>query len=133
MKKRTILVLSVLALFVLGFVSACGPKAVEISTTMKEFTFDPNSFTVPKGAKVTLKLNNMGALQHEFVIMNLGKQATIPFDDDDEGNIYWEQELDPGENMSVEFTAPSDPGEYQVVCGTPGHLEQGMMAKLIVK
>jgi uncharacterized cupredoxin-like copper-binding protein len=30
------------------------------------------------------------------------------------------------------FTAPTDPGEYQIVCGTPGHFMSGMVGKLTV-
>jgi len=112
--------------------SACGPKSVILDVEMKEFAFIPDRFTVPAGAKVTLKLKNTGALEHEFVIMVFGKEATLPFNEDDEANIYWEAELDARENAIVEFTAPSEPGEYQVVCGTPGHLEQNMKGVLVV-
>jgi hypothetical protein len=30
------------------------------------------------------------------------------------------------------LTAPSEPGEYQVICSEPGHLELGMTGVLIV-
>ena len=132
MKTRTRFTILILALVTILLVSSCGPKATTLNVELKEFAFVPNTFTVPAGSKVTLNLNNSGALEHEFVIMILGKEATIPFSDDDEPNIYWEKELGHGETATVEFTAPSEPGEYQVVCGTAGHLEQGMKAALIV-
>jgi uncharacterized cupredoxin-like copper-binding protein len=122
-------VLAVLAVFLL---TSCGPKKVEASVDMTDFKFTPDSLTVPAGSEVTLDLSNSGTLEHEYVIMVLDKQATLPFDADDEPNIYWEKELEKGESESVTFTAPAEPGNYQVVCGTAGHLEQGMQAELIV-
>lgn len=103
-----------------------------LKVDMVEFTYSPADLTVPAGREITLNLTNNGAVVHEFVIMNLGKEATIPFSDDDEGNIYWEHEVEPGSSIAVTFTAPDEPGEYEVVCGTAGHLENGMKAKLTV-
>jgi uncharacterized cupredoxin-like copper-binding protein len=48
-------------------------------------------------------------------------------------SIYWEHELDTGKTEIVIFTAPEEPGEYQMVCGIPEHLEQGMKGLMIVK
>ena len=130
MKKSALLIASLLALA--AVLTACGPKKIVLEIEMKEFTFIPDTFTVPAGTEVTLNLTNSGALEHEWVIMIYGKEATIPFNEDDEANIFWEHELDAGAEASVTFTSPSQPGEYQVVCGTPGHLEQGMKGKLVV-
>lgn len=131
MKKGWLLiVLLILPVIVL---SACGPKKVNLDVDMKEYKFTPDVLEVPAGAEVTVNLSNSGTLEHEMVIMVLGKQATAPFDDDDEPNIYWEHELEAGQSAAVSFTAPSEPGEYQIVCGIPAHLEQGMVGKLIVK
>jgi plastocyanin len=113
--------------------SACGSNKVTIDMDMKEYVFDPSTIELPAGAEVTLNLTNSGTLEHEMVIMIFGKEATVPFDDDDEPNIYWEHELEMGESETVVFTAPSEPGEYQIVCGIPAHLEQGMKGTLIVK
>jgi uncharacterized cupredoxin-like copper-binding protein len=72
-------------------------------------------------------------LEHEWVLMNKGTQASAPFDESDEANIYWEQELDAGQSGTYTFTVPQEPGEYQVVCGTAGHLEAGMLGVLTVE
>lgn len=124
-------VLLVLPLIII--LTACGPQKVTLNVDMKEYRFDPDVLEVPAGAEVTVNLSNSGTLEHEMVIMVLGKQATAPFDDDDEPNIYWEHELEAGQSAVVSFTAPSEAGEYQIVCGIPAHLEQGMVGKLIVK
>ena len=133
MSNRTTVFISLVALFVITSLVACGPKKATISATMTDYKYTPNTWEVPAGGQITLNLKNEGTLEHEFVIMALGTEATMPFDDNDEGNVFWEHELESGESASVEFTAPAEPGVYQVVCGTAGHLEQGMQGTLTVK
>ena len=131
MKKIWLLatVLFVVALALTG----CSSQKVTLEIAMSDFAFTPRTLEVPAGAEITLHLTNNGALLHEMVIMIYGKEATAPFDEDDESNIYWEHELEHGEKATVTFTAPSEPGEYQLVCGIPAHIEQGMVGTLIVK
>ena len=115
-------------------VSACGGASASntINVTMSEFAFDPNTSTVTSGSNVTLTAINNGAVEHEFVIFKLGTSAGDSFGPEDEGNIFWEIQVPPGETKSGTFTAPADPGEYYVTCGLKGHLEAGMIGKLIV-
>jgi len=115
------------------FLAGCGgAKNTSLTVEMGDFKFTPNQFTVAAGKEITLTLSNKGANLHEFVIFNAGEHVSLPFDDDDEGKIYWEVELDPGKSEAVKFTAPSEPGTYDVVCGTPNHIEQGMTGTLTV-
>lgn len=44
-----------------------------------------------------------------------------------------DQDVDAGASATVVFTAPSVPGEYEVVCGVAGHIEAGMVGHLVVK
>ena len=120
-------------LILLLFASACGSNTVSVHVEMDEFKFTPDTFEVPAGAEVNLTLENTGTLEHEMVIMILGKNATLPFDGDDEENIFWEKEVEVGERILMTFNAPMEPGEYQIVCGIPAHLEQGMAGTMIVK
>ena len=112
--------------------AGCGANKTSLTVEMGDFKYTPNTFTVQAGKEITLNLTNKGANLHEFVIFNAGEHVSVPFDDDDEGKIYWEVELDPGKSETVKFTAPSEPGTYDVVCGTPGHIEQGMTGTLTV-
>jgi plastocyanin len=126
--------LSVLVfIFALSALVSCGSKEVILKVDMVEFKFDPDTIEAPAGDEVTVNLSNSGTLEHEMVIMVFGSEATIPFDAGDEPNIYWEHELEPGDRETATFTAPSEAGVYQVVCGIPAHLEQGMVGQLIVK
>jgi len=133
MYKRNFILFSALVILAAMVLTACGPKAVSFDVEMKDFAFEPNTWEVPAGAEVTLNLTNTGTQEHEYVIMILGKDVTLPFSDDDEPNIYWEHEVLPSESAMVEFTAPTEPGVYNIVCGTAGHLEQGMQGTLTVK
>jgi uncharacterized cupredoxin-like copper-binding protein len=139
MKQTKLPVAAVFSVLVLLLLSACGgtpaasPQTLEITVDMVEFMFNPETVRVPAGAQVELTLINSGALEHEWVIMNLGTQASEPFDENDEANIYWEKEVDPRSQEVETFTAPTEPGEYQIVCGIAGHLEAGMVGTLIVE
>ena len=134
--KRT--VLSLAACIILSLMlSACASVANASSTTnlsvdLTDFAFKPNTFKVPAGQEIAVKVTNKGANVHEFVIMKAGIKVEPPFADKDEGNIYWEiDDVQPGQTKSDKFTAPA-PGDYEIVCGTPGHVEMGMVGALTV-
>jgi len=114
-------------------VACSGPAPSDaIKVTLTDFQFTPNSFLVPAGQEITITANNNGAVEHNFVVMKLGTTAGDAWDDADIPNVFWKLQLEPGASQTDTFTAPTEPGEYQVVCSTPGHLMAGMIAKLVV-
>ncbi len=130
--KRILIVLAMIASLAL---SSCGGQSpvTELNVTMADFQFSPNEFLVPAGAEITLNVTNTGAVVHNFVIMKLGAEAGVAFEDDDDANVFWqERDIQPGGDISVTFTAPTEPGEYQVVCRTEGHIASGMIGTLTV-
>jgi plastocyanin len=130
--KKMFIIMAVLSSLMLAACGAAGGPTTEINVTMTDFQFQPNRFTVPAGEEITFISSNRGAVVHNFVIMNLGTTAGDSFDEEDEPNVYWEVELVPGGATETSFTAPSEPGEYQVVCRTEGHIASGMTGTLIV-
>ena len=116
--------------------TACGGPAApskNLNVTMTDFEFSPNTFTVPAGQQISISAVNNGAVAHSFIIMKSGYHVNTHFTDTDKSNIFWEvAQITPGQSVTESFTAPSDPGEYQVVCGVAGHFEAGMVAKLVV-
>jgi uncharacterized cupredoxin-like copper-binding protein len=132
MKKYLALVAIVFGLSLVLTACGGGGPSTNLKVDMVEFMFTPTEYTVPAGQEITLELTNNGAVLHDFIIMNLGADVGQNFGDEDEPNIYWKAELGPGTSGTYTFTAPDQPGEYQVVCGTPGHYISGMAAKLIV-
>lgn len=127
-------------LFVAVFVSAMmltacgGTNRVTLNVTATDTGYDSKNYTVPAGAKVTLNMTNSGAIEHEFAILKKDQHVTPPFGEKDEDKIYWELDgVQSGQTKSDTFTAPAEPGDYDVICGIPGHIELGMTATLTVK
>lgn len=124
------------ALTLLLALSACGggpsSPTTDIEVSLTDFQFIPNQFTVPAGQEITLDATNNGAVIHNFVIMNLGETAGSEYTKEDDANTYWKIELPAGGSESATFTAPTEPGDYEVVCSTPGHVQAGMVGKLVV-
>ena len=129
---------ALLAGALLMILSACGGSSgpsTTVSLTMTDFTFLPNTLTVPAGEEITLTLANGGAVAHDLMIMKLGADIGSQghVGPEEHANVFWEQELlGAGETVKATFTAPTEPGEYQIVCGVAGHLEAGMQGRLIV-
>lgn len=132
MKKNLFILILMSSLVLASCGGSSNSPTKKLNVTMTDFQFSPNQFTVPAGQEITLDAANNGAVVHNFVIMKQGQTAGTEFTDDDLPNVYWQVEIQPGGSTSTSFTAPSEPGEYEVVCKTPGHLQAGMTAKLIV-
>lgn len=116
--------------------ASCGGTASEPSTqigvTLADFKFEPDSFTVPAGQEITLNAENTGNVVHSFVILQKDKSVGTEFNEEDQINVYWETEIPAGGTKDTSFIAPSDPGEYEIVCHVPGHVQAGMVGKLTV-
>lgn len=115
--------------------TACGganAARTDHSITLTDFAYSPTQLTVPAGKEITLDAANTGAVIHNFIIMNLGTNAGTEWTAEDDANVYWKLEIPAGGSATATFTAPSEPGEYEVVCSTPGHLQAGMIGKMIV-
>ena len=131
--KRIIIVFMAVLLSLVPTSCGGGGPTTTINVTMTDFQFTPNQFTVPASQEITLNVTNTGAVVHNFIIMKLGTTAGATYEDDDDANVYWgERDIQPGGDFSVTFTAPTEPGEYEVVCRTEGHIASGMVGKLIV-
>ena len=130
--KRTGLFMAVLLSLALASCGGAGGVTTTIDVRMTDFQFQPSQFTVPAGQQISFSSSNNGAVVHNFVIMKLGTSAGPMFDEEDVPNVYWEVELVPGGTTETSFTAPGEPGDYEVVCRTEGHIASGMIGKLTV-
>lgn len=135
---RSFLRIAATAASLLLILSACASGSAPVTSikiTLTEFSFVPNTFTVPAGQQIKIAATNSGAVAHDFMIMNHGQELTGHgmSGTDSHSGAYWAlEQIPPGERVQAEFTAPDDPGEYQIACGVPGHLDAGMIGKLIV-
>ena len=130
--KRTFIIMAVLVSLSLVSCGGGGGPSTTIDVTLTDFQFQPSQFTVPAGQTITFNSSNNGAVVHNFVIMNLGTSAGDSFDEEDVPNVYWETELQPGGSTTTTFTAPSAPGEYQVMSPTQGNIVSRITARSIV-
>ena len=86
--------------------------------------------TVFSGKETTLELKNSGAVEHDFTILKKGAVAKTPFDREKQaGDILAKYKLGAGKSDSFKFTLP-EPGEYEIICNIPGHVEAGMVGKV---
>jgi uncharacterized cupredoxin-like copper-binding protein len=129
--KKFIIFLPFLLALLLAACQSSGPST-KLNVEMTDFAFTPNQFTVPASEEITVNIAHHGIVVHEFIIMNPGTTAGNTFDEEDKPNIYTIVEVPPGHSQTFSFTAPTEPGDYQIVCGIAGHLESGMTATLTV-
>lgn len=94
------------------------------------------TITVPTGWKVNIDVVNKDAIPHSAIIIadtrpipNAPDKPAIP-------RAYTEHLTDGlapqnGED-TMNFTAPTSPGNYLIACGVPGHAPSGMWIKFVV-
>ena len=123
-----------IALLILVFLTACqsGGPATKITVELSDFSITPNQLSVPASAEIQIRVANQGTVEHNFYIMQYGMDVGDMFDEEDIANAYWDVEVQPDDSVDLIFTAPDQPGTYQIVCGMPGHLQAGMVGTLVV-
>lgn len=121
-----------LAALLLSSCSGANAATTNINVTLTDFAYSPTQFTVPAGQEINVDATNNGAVIHNFIIMNLGTTVGTEYTADDDANVYWKLEVPTGGSTTASFTAPTEPGEYEVVCSTPGHVQAGMVGTLTV-
>ncbi|MGZ8191845.1 MAG: copper-containing nitrite reductase [Methylococcaceae bacterium] len=92
-------------------------KPTEIKIISTEFNYNPTRLKVKEGQAVTFTLDNrQGALEHDFVIKELGVHLAAKA-----GQVT-------SQNLICKH-----PGEYDFKCTLPGHHDSGMSGKLTVE
>jgi uncharacterized cupredoxin-like copper-binding protein len=91
-----------------------GGNAAMVHTV--DLGFEPNEFSIPANTDVTVTIENMGALQHDFVIDDLDVKSDL---------------IDGGDSTTVTINA--DAGTYEFYCSVPGHKQAGMVGTLTVE
>jgi azurin len=110
-----------------------------------QMKYEQTEFTVPAGEEITITFENTAtspAMEHNVVVLTsnddtdvtrVGQAAMGAADSeyvpDDEAVLAATDMAEPGETVSVTFTAPSEPGTYRYICTFPGHytVMQGTM------
>jgi putative membrane-bound dehydrogenase-like protein len=118
---------------------------ISIKVVKDLMQFNKKAFTVKSGQKVIIEFENPDGMQHNMLIMKPGAfnkvgAAVDAMIQDQKGAsksyipnipevLQFIKLVDPGESATLEFTAPSQPGDYPYICTFPGHwrIMNGMM------
>ena len=134
--KRLFAITGLITLLIL-VLSACSggggdSNGTTLNVTMTEFKFDPASWTVPAGKTITINMKNSGSVTHSWALM--AKPVSGTYSDANKADVLFDSgPVTAGQSKTATFTAPTTPGNYQVICVDPGHFEDGMIGQLTVK
>lgn len=137
--SRNILFVFVLAIFLVGCASNPAQATTEISVEAFDFAYQPASITIPAGEPVTITLNNVGKVEHDFVIEKINVTDVSASDTGPAAHHMGGHEADydlhffarAGDTETLQFTA-LEPGTYEIFCTIEGHKAAGMVAELVV-
>lgn len=140
MPGKTLYILALNAALVL---SACGissQPATRFTVQETDFAYSPVTITVPVNQSISLEFKNTGLVEHDFVIENIDLTDVVGNETGghdagghDMGDVEYDLHVStmPGESSTIQFT-PTDAGTYEFFCTVKGHLEAGMIGKLVV-
>ena len=133
----------------LRFAVAEGGEGVETGGSIGQL-MELESIEASTGEELRISLTTQSnlpptAMSHNLVVLTLDAdadqfaRASLQAADNDyvapeyeEWVIAATEMLGNGESDSITFTAPSEPGTYQIICTFPGHYSGGMVATLVV-
>jgi len=92
--------------------------ARKVSVVATDFRFNPATIVASPGEKLYIELVNRGNAVHMWQL---------------EGKPETHVHTAVGETAANVITAPQEIGSYKIVCGTPGHVEKGMVGTLYVE
>jgi len=90
--------------------------ASEFQVNTVDLAFQPAELTIPAHTAVTIRVENLGAIPHDFTCDELGVTS---------GNL--------GGGESATVTIDAAPGTYGYYCSVPGHKQAGMRGTLTVE
>ena len=128
--RKLLVVLTAVTLTLL--LAACGgPGEVSLEFEGNDmFQFTPATAVVPAGSQVTVTFNNVGVLEHNWVLIP-NDVAPEQARDSDAISGATSGPVAFGGSATFTFTAPAA-GSYKFVCTVPGHAVGGMVGTLTV-
>lgn len=110
---------------------------ISLKVVQNVMQYDKKVFTVKAGQKVTINFENPDFMQHNLVILKpgskekVGAAADLMVADPNGAQksyipkmpevLFSTKLLTPQEEIALQFTAPSQPGNYPYICTFPGH------------
>ncbi|MEM9036239.1 MAG: plastocyanin/azurin family copper-binding protein [Actinomycetota bacterium] len=111
-------------------VAGAGP-VTELTVDASDFAFDPASAELLAGEELTVTMDNVGSVEHEWIVLNQGVRLTDEADFTEDMVLARTDRVGGGETATVNFTI-DESGTYQVVCLVAGHLASGMQGTVTV-
>jgi plastocyanin len=108
-----------------GGAAVAGGPVTELTVAATEFAFDPSTAEMPVGEEVTVTMDNVGSVEHEWVVLNEGVRIADEAEFSEDMVLARTERVQGGESSTVSFTLDAS-GTYQVVCLVAGHLAAGM-------
>ncbi|MFT5130839.1 MAG: azurin, partial [Rhodothermales bacterium] len=119
----------------LAAVSDLDLLVIRVNALVEQMKYDRPVFTVQAGKPVKIIFSNPDHLPHNLVITKPGKMEAVaklaekmspdfqahsyvPITED---ILHASKLIDHGQTATLAFTAPTEPGDYDVVCTFPGH------------
>lgn len=112
-------------------------SAITLTPVGNQMKFEQTEFTVKPGTEVTLTFENTAtspAMEHNVVLLTDNSDDTInrvgnaavsaasnAYIPEDDAILAYTELAEPGETVTVTFTAPTETGEYAFICTFPGH------------
>lgn len=134
----------VLIALMCGTVSLAEAATVKVSVKGEQLAFEPATFSVKAGEKVTLIFTNASkSMQHNLLIVKPGTADKVVADSLAAGAdkgwastgpevLFKTKMVDPTKSETLTFEAPKDKAEYPFLCTFPGHGAL-MRGKMLVK
>ena len=113
------------------------PIIINIKVVENVMKFNKKLLTVKAGQKVTINIENPDVMQHNMVIIKPGTLPKVGAAADALARepsgaqkqyvpgipevLFSTKLINPGEDATLQFTAPTKPGDYIFVCTFPGH------------
>ena len=113
------------------------PITINLKIVPNVMKYDKTLITVKAGQKVTINLENPDVMQHNWLLLKPGTTQKVgaaadALAMDPKGAdkqyvpripevLHFIKLLNPGDEGTVTFTAPTTPGDYPFVCTFPGH------------
>ncbi|TLV00861.1 PVC-type heme-binding CxxCH protein [Dyadobacter luticola] len=110
---------------------------IELKVEKEIMQYDKKLITVKAGQKAVINLENPDGMQHNLLIIKPGTLQTVGKAADEMLRdpkaaekqyvpkipevLYSTRLVNSGETITLEFTVPSEPGDYPYVCTFPGH------------
>ncbi len=104
-----------------------GPTS-SLALSAVEFAFEPDTWTIVADTEATITMNNDGAVEHNWTVLEAGVSISSEADYDPATAVAATDDIAGGESGTATATLPA--GTYQVICTIAGHFDSGMAGTL---